>query len=258
MPVHPFVTKLKNREPFVGYWMLLDSAVAAERLARIGYDYVCLDMQHGLFTYERVLHMLQAIDAGDSAGVVRVPTKDPGDIGMALDLGARAIILPLVESAEEAARLASAARYLPEGTRSFGPLRSGLRVGPRPADANREVAVIAMIETAAGLADVEAIAATPGVDAIYVGPADLTLSLGGTHFGDTSVSAEFEAALARVRAAAEAAGIASGMHCLTGEDAAKRLAEGFTFASLAGDLGHLERSAATHLAAATAGAGVPA
>ena len=256
MALHPFVEKLQNRRPAVGYWMLLDSAVAAERLARIGYDYVCIDMQHGLFTYERVLHMLQTIDAGTAAGVVRVPTKDPADIGMALDLGARAIILPLVESAEEAARLVSAARYLPEGTRSFGPLRSSLRVGPKPGDANREIAVIAMIETADGLANVEAIAATPGVDAIYVGPADLTLSLGGTHFGDASVREPFEAAIDRVLAAAEAAGISVGMHCSTGEDAARRLAQGFTFASVAGDLGHLERSATAHLADATAGAGV--
>jgi len=252
MTAHPHVEQLRDGDRSVGYWMLLDAPIAAERLARVGYDYLCLDMQHGLFTWQAVAQALQVIDGTDTAGFVRVPSKSAADIGQALDLGARGIILPLVESSAEAAQLAAAARYAPEGTRSFGPLRAGLRLGPRPADVNREVLVVAMIETARGLADVEAIAATPGIDALYIGPADLALSLGGAYPSDPAIADEFEAALARVRDAARTAGKAVGIHTLTGVDARRRLDEGFTFASVAGDLGHLERAAADHLATVSA------
>ncbi|MGO2111348.1 MAG: HpcH/HpaI aldolase family protein [Pseudoclavibacter sp.] len=252
MPTHPQIEKLRGGERSVGYWMLLDSPIAAEKLARVGYDYLCLDMQHGLFTYPVVAQALQVIDGTDTAGIVRVPSKSPSDIGQALDLGARGIIIPLVESAAEAARLAASTRYAPVGTRSFGPLRAGLRLGPRPADVNREILVIAMIETSQGLAEVEAIAATDGIDALYIGPADLALSLGAAYPADPAISDEFEAALRSVRDAADAVGKPVGIHTLTGEDAARRLEEGFTFASIAGDLGHLERAAAGHLASSAA------
>lgn len=250
MTAHPQVEKLRRRDRTVGYWMLLDAPIAVERLARVGYDYLCLDMQHGLFTYPAVAQALQVIDGTETAAFVRVPSKSPADIGQALDLGARGIIVPLVESAAEAAQIAASTRYAPAGTRSFGPLRAGLRLGPRPADVNKEIMVIAMIETAQGLAEAEAIAATDGIDALYIGPADLALSLGGAYPSDPAVSEDFEAALQRVRAAADAVGKPVGIHTLSGEDARRRLDQGFSFVSVAGDLGHLERAAADHLAAA--------
>lgn len=253
MEAHPFIDKLRAREPAIGYWMSLDVPLAAERLGQLEYDYVCLDMQHGLFDYHGITHSLMAIDAGRAAPIVRVPGKDPRDIGQALDLGARAVILPLVESADEAAELAGAARFHPAGRRSFGPLRASLRVGPQPHQMDEQIAVIAMIETMAGLDAVDQIASTPGIDAVYVGPADLTISLGGGHPGDPAVQSDFDDALERVRRAAESASISSGMHTLTGEDAARRLGEGFTFVSVAGDLGHLVRAAAAHLTVAAEG-----
>ncbi len=249
-----FAARLRNREQIIGYWITLDSPVSTERIARLGYDYVAFDAQHGLLGYNGLLTGLMAVDAGQRAvGVVRVGSNDLYQIGRALDAGAAAVIVPLVDNAEQAAAAVSYTRYAPGGLRSYGPMRSALRIGPNPADVQDQVAVIAMIETADGLANVESICATEGLAGVYIGPSDLTLSLGGTSSTDTAVSEAFEAALTRVREAAAAAGIAAGIHNPTGEAAAKRLAQGFTFVSVASDLTHLELVAKSHLGAARGG-----
>ncbi|GAB2669588.1 aldolase/citrate lyase family protein [Saccharopolyspora gloriosae] len=243
-----FVRKIRSRETVLGYWVMLDAPPATERLARAGYDYVCLDGQHGLLGYQGVLNGLIAIDAAaGAAGVVRVPSHDRAAICRALDAGARGIIVPLVDDAEQAAAAVAATRYPPGGIRSYGPMRSSLRIGPDPAEADASVVVLAMIETPLGLANVESICATPGLDGVYIGPADMALAVGAARPDDPAVAAEFDAALARVRAAADAAGIAVGIHTPDGATAARRLAEGFTFASVSSDLEHLEQVARAHL-----------
>src|SRR3954451_5804135 len=244
-----FAGKVRRRETVVGYWVILDSPTSTERVARVGYDYVCLDGQHGLFGYSGMLAGLTAIDAaGQAVGIVRVGANDAAPIGRALDAGAAGVIVPLVNSAEEAARAVAATRYPPVGIRSYGPGRSLSGVGPLPAKINDAVIVLAMIETAEGLADVEAIAATPGLDGLYIGPSDLTIWLGGAALGDRSVADALESALVRVRRACEDNGIAAGLHTASGEVAAKRVSEGFTFVSVAGDISHLEAAARAHLA----------
>lgn len=238
--------------------MVLDCPGATERLARLGYDYLCLDGQHGLFGYSGMVSGLMAIDAaGGAAGVVRVAANDPPLIGRALDAGAAGVIVPLIDTAEQAAAAVAAGRYPPEGNRSYGPMRAGLRIGPEPAQANAAVLVLAMIETAEGLSNVEAICATPGLDGIYVGPVDLCLALGGTYPGDPAVSAVFDAALDRILRAARSAGIAAGIHVFDGATATARFADGFTFASIGDDLTHLERAAAEHLSEVNATLGSP-
>ena len=244
-----FAAKVRRRETVVGYWVVLDSPTSTERVARVGYDYVCLDGEHGLFGYSGMLAGLTAIDAaGQAVGIVRVGANDPAPIGRALDAGAVGVIVPLVNSAEEASRAVAATRYPPLGIRSYGPGRDLPRVGSLPADINDAVIVLAMIETAEGLANVEAIAATPGLDGLYIGPSDLTIGLGGSEPGDRSVADAFESALVRVRRACEDNRIAAGLHTLSGEVAAKRISEGFTFVSVAGDLSHVEAAARAHLA----------
>ncbi len=246
-----FTARLKNREPIIGYWITLDSPVSTERIARLGYDYIAFDAQHGLLDYQGILTGLMAVDAGRRAvGVVRVGANDLYQIGRALDAGAVAVIVPLVDTPEQAAAAISYTRYAPTGLRSYGPMRSALRIGPNPADTHEQVAVIAMIETADGLANVEQICAVPGLAGVYIGPSDLTISLGGASSTDPAVADAFEAALTRVREAAAAAGIAAGIHNGTGAAAAQRLAEGFTFVSVAADLTHLELVAKSHLNAA--------
>ncbi len=250
MSASEFARKIRARDRAIGYWCVLDAPVATERIARLGYDYVCLDVQHGLLGYSGLLSGLTAIDAGGtSTGLVRVEANNPTPIGRALDAGAGGVIVPLVDTAADAAAAVTAAKYGPEGKRSYGPMRSALRIGPTPADANAATVVLVMIETALGLANVEEICATPGLDGVYVGPSDLMLALGGAYPGDPALATEFEAALTRVREAAAAAGIAAGIHTVDGTTAAKRLAEGYTFASISSDLTHLEDSASAHLVA---------
>ncbi|MFD9870540.1 HpcH/HpaI aldolase/citrate lyase family protein [Streptomyces niveus] len=246
-----FATALRSRERLIGYWSILDAPVATERIARLGYDYVCLDGQHGLIGYSGLLHSLTAIDAGGaSAGLVRVEANDPVPIGRALDAGAAGVIVPLIDTPEQAADAVASCRYAPAGRRSYGPMRSALRIGPAPAEAHEATVVLAMIETAAGLAAVKEICAVPGLDGVYIGPSDLRIALGGATSTDPAVDPEFEAALRAVREAADEAGIAVGIHTPDGTTAARRLAEGFTYASVSSDLTHLEQAARDHLGAA--------
>jgi 4-hydroxy-2-oxoheptanedioate aldolase len=244
--------RLRAREQLVGYWLTSDNAAMSERIARVGYDYVCVDAQHGLIDYAGCLNNLIAIDAGGSAGVVRVPSNDAAWIGRALDAGAQAVIVPLVNTADEAAAAVRATRYPPEGARSYGPMRSSLRIGPTPHVANDGVACIVMIETRPALDAVEAISSVPGVDGIYVGPSDLALALGAGQPGDGPALPEYGAALNRVVEAADEAGIAAGMHCVDGSAAAQALRTGFTFVSISNDLNHLATLAAGYLADARA------
>ncbi|MFE4827884.1 HpcH/HpaI aldolase/citrate lyase family protein [Streptomyces sp. NPDC056672] len=247
-----FATALRARERLIGYWSVLDSPVSTERIARLGYDYVALDAQHGLLAYTGVLASLTAIDTKGSTavGLVRVEANDAGPIGRALDAGAAGVIVPLVDTAQDAADAVASVRYPPLGHRSYGPMRSALRIGPDPARAHAETVVLAMIETAAGLADVAGICATEGLDGIYVGPSDLRLGIGGATTSDPAVGERFEAALVTIRETAAAAGVAAGIHTPDGASAARRLAEGFTFATVASDLVHLEQAAGSHLATA--------
>jgi 4-hydroxy-2-oxoheptanedioate aldolase len=251
MSAADFAARVRARETVIGYWSVLDNPVGAERLARAGYDYVALDAQHGLLGYSGLLAGLTAIDAaGAAVGLVRVEANDATAIGKALDAGAAGVIVPLIDTPADAAAAVVAGRYPPLGRRSYGPMRSGLRIGPEPAVANESVVVLAMIETPEGLANVEEIAATPGLDGLYVGPSDLTLAVGGAAPADPSVADVFAKALTRVRSACETAGIAAGIHTASGTIAAERLAEGFTFVTVASDLTHLEQVARQHLALA--------
>ncbi len=251
MSAAEFARQIRERRTAVGYWVVMDAPVATERIGRLGYDYVALDAQHGLLGYSGVLNGLLAVDAGStSVGMVRVEANDLTTIGRALDAGAGGVIVPMVDSADDAAAAVAAARYPPRGSRSYGPMRAMLRVGPRPAEADESTLVLAMIETAGGLANVEEICATPGLDGVYVGPSDLCLAVGGAHPGDPNVAETFDAALSRISRAAAAAGIAAGIHTPNGGAAARRLGQGYTFATVASDLVHLEQAARDHLAVA--------
>ncbi|SDE17727.1 HpcH/HpaI aldolase family protein [Glycomyces harbinensis] len=246
-----FVDTLRDGGTAVGYWTVLDAPVATERVSMTGYDYIGIDAQHGLMGYDGVLRNLMAVDAGHrAAGVVRVAANDPVGIGQALDAGALGVIVPLVDTADDAAAAVRAARY--SGRRSYGPMRSGLRVGPRPVESDRQVLVLAMIETEQGLANVEDIARVDGLDGLYIGPSDLMLAVGGAYPADPEHTDALEAAVERTRAAAEAAGIVPAIHTLDGATARKRLQAGFRMVTIASDLTHLEAAARSHLAEAKA------
>ncbi len=246
-----FARRLRARERIVGYWMVMDAPVAAERVGRLGYDYVCFDAQHGLLDYSGLLAGIMAVQAGGaSVSLVRVGANDFFQIGQALDAGAAGVIVPLVNTAEDAARAVHAAKYPPAGGRSYGPMRSALRIGPVPAEADASTIVLAMIETPQGLDNVEQICAVPGLDGIYVGPSDLRIAVGGASPVDHSVDDVFEAAAARIARAAAAAGKCAGFHTPSGQVAAQRAAQDYPLTTVSSDLVHLEQAAAEHLRAA--------
>ncbi|GAA1456849.1 HpcH/HpaI aldolase family protein [Williamsia maris] len=248
-----FARRIRNREDSIGYWVTLDAPPATERIARLGYDFVCLDEQHGMMGYAGILNGILAIDAGRSAvGMVRVGENSERLIERALDAGAVGVIVPMINTPEQAAHAVAATRYAPQGVRSYGPARSALRIGPRPADANDSTLVIAMIETLEAVRNIESICAVDGLDGVYVGPSDLSIALGGAFPYDPSVDDEYEQALRSVADAARTAGVAAGIHAPDGLTAAHRMSRGYTFACIANDLTHLEISAATHLHAAQA------
>lgn len=196
--------------------------------------------------------MVQAIEFGGSAPIVRVPWNEPGVIGKVLDAGAQGVIVPMVNSAAEAAACVAAARYAPIGGRSWGPAlvaprKAGDLAGYRAwADAN--TAVIPMIETPAALADLDAILDTPGIDAVYVGPSDLSIGFGLQPANHDGVR-EFDEALAAVAAGCRSRGIVAGIHS-TGGLAERRAGQGYAMVTVASDLAALRAGLAAELAAA--------
>jgi len=147
-------------------------------MVRAGLDYIYIDMQHGLTSFDTLVHMLRAIDHTPTAALVRVRSNDAGLIGQVLDAGADGVIVPMVNSVVEARRAAAACRYAPQGQRSFGAFRASMTRGSDIHQANDRVVCFVMIESEAGLNEAEAIARVPGVDGVYIGQADLAVSLG--------------------------------------------------------------------------------
>ena len=163
----------------VNGWLAIPNSFAAEVMAHQGWDTLTIDLQHGVVDYATMVPMLQAISTTATVPVVRVPWLEPGIIMKALDAGAYGVICPMINTREDAQRLVAYTHYAPQGTRSFGPVRAALYGGADYAEhANRTIVVFAMIETAQALDKLDAILSVEGLDAIYIGPSDLSLSLG--------------------------------------------------------------------------------
>ncbi|MEX0750636.1 MAG: aldolase/citrate lyase family protein, partial [Dehalococcoidia bacterium] len=171
--------KWRNGQPAYGAWLMIPSSISAEAVAHQGYDYVCIDMQHGFIDYQVAVTMLQAISLGESTPFVRVPWNDFSMINRVLDAGAMGVIIPMVNSVEEARAAVAACRYFPDGGRSYGPSRANWYAGADYFDhANEEVACVPMIETAQAVERLDDILAVAGIDAVYVGPSDLSVTYG--------------------------------------------------------------------------------
>ncbi len=219
----------------LGGWLSIPTSITAEATARSGFDYVCIDMQHGVIDYSDVPSMIQAILLADGCPIVRVPWNEPGVIGKVLDAGAHGVIIPMVNTVAEAEAAVRACRYAPDGARSSGPILAQPRVdgGDYLEWARENVVCIPMIETVEAVGNVDAILAVPGIDAIYVGPADLSISLGLAP-GNNDNEARFTDALTTVVDACRKAGIVAGIHS-TGDLTPKRLAAGFTMVTVTSD-----------------------
>jgi len=217
-------------------WLSISHGFTAEVMARQGFDALVVDMQHGTTELSNVLPMLQAISQTETVPVVRVPWNDPAIIMKALDLGAYAIIVPLVNTAEDAAKAVAACRYPPVGMRSSGPVRAVHYGGADYlANANDEIVLMAMIETKEGLANLDAICATPGLDAVYIGPSDLSYALGLDPRGDNPDPVHL-ATCDQIRDAAHKAGIKACMHCASGTFAAGAVKRGFDLVMVTSDI----------------------
>ncbi len=224
--------------PLIGLWMAMHNAFAAEILGECGYDWLVIDGEHAPNTLTTIVAQLQALAASRAAPVVRVPVGEAWVIKQVLDAGAQSILVPMVASADQAAALVRAVRYPPAGIRGVGAsfARAG-RFGTIPdyiATADAQIALIPQIESRDGIAAVDAIAATEGVDGVFVGPSDLAADMG--HPGQTGhpeVQAAIEHALTRIRTAGKAAGILA-----TEEAAARRyIGWGASFIAVGGDVG---------------------
>lgn len=240
--------RLRAGETLLGAWCMVPSTLTAESLGRAGFDWVLIDLQHGCMGYETAVEMIRAVDLGGATPIVRAPWNEPGLIGRLLDAGALGVVVPMIETADDAHRAVQAALYPPVGRRSFGPIRVGMRDGPGYfRDANDRILVIPMIETASALAQVEAIAQTPGVDALFVGPFDLSISLGLAP-GDNDGEPLFDSAIEAVAAAARRAGISTAVMS-NATVAPRRFKQGFQLVSVATDISVLGAGARADLQA---------
>jgi 4-hydroxy-2-oxoheptanedioate aldolase len=219
----------------VNGWLAIPTAFSAETMAHQGWDSLTIDMQHGVIDYQAAVNMLTAISTTQTVPVVRVPWLDPGILMKMLDAGAYALICPMVNTREDAERLVAATHYPPMGNRSMGPIRATLYGGAdyQP-KANETIVVFAMIETRQALDNLDAILSVPGLDAVYIGPADLSLALGCTpQFDD--VEPPVAEAIDHILARAKARGVVAGIHNGSPEAALKRIAKGFQFVTIASD-----------------------
>ncbi len=223
-----------------GAWLMLGNSITAEMVGYCGYDYVCIDTQHGLIDYTVALGMLQALNLANTVPLVRVGANSEQEIGKFLDAGAMGIIIPQVNAVEDAERAVEAVFYPPRGKRSFGPMRPSLRQGMSYyQNVNNEVVVIPQIETAEALDNLELILALPRIDMIYVGPADLRISMGLSPAMDGE-EPEFVEAIDLIVRACQEADVIPAIHAENTDLCHKREDQGFRMITAVADFGMLQ------------------
>jgi 4-hydroxy-2-oxoheptanedioate aldolase len=239
---------LSSRTPIWGGWLTGPTLLGPEEFARAGYDYLGFDAQHGYLDDADIAGMLRRIEHLPIGTVVRLPNADAAPIGRVLDAGADAVVIAMIESAEQAAAAVSATRYPPAGIRSFGPLRASL--GRDTTALESRVSVFTMIETAAALSGLSQICAVDGLAGIYVGPADLAISMGVDVVGATKNSEVLDA-IVRIHRTATDAGLVTGIHAGDGKTGHTMAQLGFRMITLAAESQALRRGAVEHLREAT-------
>ena len=216
-------------------WLAIPNSFSAEVMAHQGWDTLTIDLQHGVIDYAALVPMLQAISTTPTVPIVRVPWLEPGILMKALDAGAYGVICPMINTREDAQKLVAYTHYAPQGTRSFGPVRASLYGGPDYAQhANKTIVSFAMIETAQALDNLDAILSVEGLDAIYIGPSDLSLSLGCKPVFD-DVEPRAQQAIEHIVARAKVHGVVAGIHNGRVDVAQARVGLGFRFVTLGSD-----------------------
>lgn len=229
-------------------WLGIPSSVSAENMAQAGWDALTVDLQHGLVDYQTAVTMLQAITTTPTVPLARVPWLEPGIIMKLLDAGAYGIICPMINTRAECEAFVGACRYAPRGYRSFGPVRATWYGG---ADywkhANETVITIAMIETRQAVENLDEILNVPGLDALYIGPNDLALTLGAAPAPVPTDPAVLEA-IRTILAGAKRHGVYAGLHCGSTAMAKEMIALGFQFVTLLADNAFLAAAAKSAVA----------
>jgi len=235
-----------------GAWGMIPSAFAAEISSAAGCDWMCIDLQHGLIDEDAMRVMVQAAAIRATPVLVRVPWNEPGSIMRALDAGAEGVIVPMVNSADEARAAAGASRYPPLGFRSWGPLRSGLaQPGFNPALGNEQTICLVMVETIDAVEALDAMLDVPGVDGVFVGPNDLAISHSGANEGAGRSERDVEM-IERVARICSERGLVAGITCTGPEDAARWERAGYLLIGLPSDAGLLGEATVRMLAAVRA------
>jgi 2-keto-3-deoxy-L-rhamnonate aldolase RhmA len=237
-----------QKAPIWGGWITGPTEIGPEEFARAGYDYVGFDAQHGYIDDADIARILRRLEHVPIATAVRLPNADAAPIGRVLDAGADAVFIAMIESADQAAAAVAATRFPPAGVRSFGPLRASL--GYDSVALQDRVSVFAMIETAAALSVLDEICAVDGLAGIYVGPADLAISMGFDAVGSTTKPDVLDA-IKRIHGTATAAGLITGIHASDGKTGNAMAQLGFQLITLAAESQALRRGAAEHLREAT-------
>ena len=243
MTTNPMKAILHERKPVWNAWLTIPNAWAAELLAHSGFDALTIDMQHGLSGYETALGMLQAIATTQAVSLVRLPWNDPAVIMRMLDAGAQGLICPMINTPADAARFVGACRYPPQGYRSAGPIRAEQYVqGDYVAQANQSVTALAMIETVEAMDNLETILDTPGLDGVYIGPADLSISMGLPKRGDLD-DPSLREAVKHILERTQARGLIAGLPAYQPEKARQMKQMGFDFITPFKDSSELQNRA---------------
>jgi len=241
MPHNRFKRALASGQQQIGLWMSLASPSATEVAAGAGFDWLLLDMEHAPNELPDIAHNLRAAEGGTAEPVVRVPWNEAVIVKRLLDIGARTLLFPFVQSAEEARRAVAATRYPPQGIRGFaGTTRANRygRVAGYAQKAAEEICVLVQCETRKAVADIAAIAAVDGIDGIFIGPSDLAADMG--HLGNTQ-HAEVQAAILDAGKRIKAAGKAPGFLSVREDETRRVLDGGFLFVAVNTDVAILAR-----------------
>jgi len=239
MKTNPVKEKLRRGEPSFGCWLSFGSLYATRMLARVGFDWLTLDLEHAPHDWEHAASIFGAVAEAGCVPLARVPEGNHHYIKRTLDAGAYGIVVPMVETPEQARVAIAAAKYPPEGNRSAGGGLHAMNFGATAADyyerANDEILVILQTESPRGVDNAEAIYSLPGCDAIFIGPVDLRFNL-RQRDGTWPEPEEHEAMIQRVIAAGKKTGTPTGMHVMDADTALKRAAEGMQFLAVGSDL----------------------
>ncbi len=236
--------RLAQGEPSIGTWLSVPSPEVAEYVSKLGFDWLVVDSEHNPVDIRTLAQMFAAMSASSTAPMVRIPWNDPQNFKRVLDAGAWGIVVPMVNSREEAERAVEAARYHPLGKRSVGGGRHAVSWGTTASDyyrhANDEVLLVLQIEHIDGVENADEIFSVPGFDACFIGPNDLGASMGlGLGVPLESDHPRMIEAVAHIRETAKKHGVAPGIHCSSGDAINQRISEGFQFCAMASELRYM-------------------